>query len=66
MKKVKMLVHTGYDGKKIMPGDVLEVSDLLAERWTDHNIAELVPEIKKPAKQRKPRTKPSDVIPDGD
>ncbi|PDO11581.1 MAG: hypothetical protein BLM47_00115 [Candidatus Reconcilbacillus cellulovorans] len=36
--RVEMLVQTFY-GKPLKPGDVIEVSDVVAERWEKHGIA---------------------------
>ena len=41
--RVEMLVQTFY-GKPLNRGDVIEVSDVVAERWAQHGIAKPVQE----------------------
>jgi hypothetical protein len=42
MAKVKMKVATGWNGKKINPGDMLEIPLMLAERWVHDGICDIV------------------------
>jgi hypothetical protein len=60
--RVEMLVQTFY-GKPLKPGDVVEVTEAVAERWAKHGIAkpvqETFPETAPPPK--KPRGKQNDA-----
>ncbi|MCK5128349.1 MAG: hypothetical protein KAQ68_00745 [Clostridiales bacterium] len=44
---VVMLIHTGHSGRKISPGDILDVADILAQRWVEEGIAKMVKEPEK-------------------
>lgn len=48
--KVKMLVATYWDGKKLKPGDATDVADAVGERWAKVGVAEKL-KPGKPAKK---------------
>lgn len=60
MARVRMIIHTGYNGKKVSPGDVLDINSFLAERWESEGYAEMLPDIvpeSKPARKQAEKKK---------
>ena len=42
MAKVRMLVHTGFNGKPLTPGMIETVDELTAQRWERNKIATII------------------------